>query len=515
MEHISSKILCMGNMSNNIYSIQNTIFADDNAVLMLVSLLEAGETNFFMALYNEKAIFNATINRLDNGRYQLNFSIPESLSESIDIDDFFKKPVILMIPSPNANVPNLNIIVSQNDVESVKLSINEGSRKVAVTLKAFRADFDDQIWNQSKQTAIFRFNPSKFDPSHKGIIYDITTNKDQTYKFKNAVKIELKSKLYLFYYEEISKDLGFFIIKSPDLVCHDDLEEAVDAIRSAYALLTGYYIAESVFYFSMKPKDKKSLTFRYQSLNRSINSPKPILDYHRYQNIDDEKLLMTSDVFENLVKILYKNVELRRACVLITQAGTLDNISKGSLASVSLETITSAFNNATSEKHRVTKLIEDKAVITQLKYELQKATKKVKDKLDKEIWNKLWNKISKFNELPNASKLSSPFVNLGINLSEEEEYCITCRNLYLHGNVPKPKGNKYKYLTQDELQLLIADRLCMLSAMLLLKKAGYNGYVVDWGATEIVYKREIAAGHGNKHLTFQLRDMAEQDNDKE
>lgn len=53
-------------MSNHIYSIQNTIFADDNAVLMLVSLLEGGGTNFFMALYNEKAIFNATIKRLDN-----------------------------------------------------------------------------------------------------------------------------------------------------------------------------------------------------------------------------------------------------------------------------------------------------------------------------------------------------------------------------------------------------------------------------------------------------------------
>ena len=204
-------------MANNIYSIQDTIFADDNAVLMLVSLLEAGETNFFMALYNEKAIFNATIKRLDNGRYQMNFSIPESLSESIDIHDFFKKPAILMIPSSNANVHNLNIIVSQNDIESLELSINGETRKAEVTLKAFRADFDDQIWNQSKQTAIFRFNPSKFDPSHRGLIYDITTNKDQTYKFKNAVKIELKSKLYLFYYEEISKDLGFFIIKSPDL----------------------------------------------------------------------------------------------------------------------------------------------------------------------------------------------------------------------------------------------------------------------------------------------------------
>lgn len=501
-------------MSNHIYSIQNTIFADDNAVLMLVSLLEAGETNFFMALYNEKAIFNATIKRLDNGRYQMNFSIPESLSKSIDIDDFFKKPVILMIPSHNANVPNFNIIVSQNDIESVELSINGESRKAAVTLKAFRADFDDQIWNQSKQTAIFRFNPSKYDPSHRGLIYDITTNKDQTSKFKNAVKIELKSKLYLFYYEEISKNLGFFIIKSPDLVGHADFEEVVDAIRSAYALLTGYFIAESVFYFSMKPKDKESLTFRYQSLNRSIHSTKPILDYHHYQNIDDERLLMSSDVFENLVKLLYKNVELRRACILITQAGTLDNVSKGSLASVSLETITSALNNVSSEKHQSAKLIEDKAIISQLKHELQKATKKVKDKLDKDTWNKLWNKVNKFNELPNADKLSSPFANLKINLLEEEEYCIACRNLYLHGNIPKPRGNKYEYLTQEELQLLIADRLCMLSAMLLLKKAGYNGYVIDWGATEIVYKREIAAGHGNKHLTFQLREMTEQYNDK-
>ena len=165
-----------------------------------------------------------------------------------------------------------------------------------------------------------------------------------------------------------------------DLICHIDFEEVVDAIRSAYALLTGYFIAESVFYFSMKPKDKESLTFRYQSLNRSIHSPKPILDYRYYQNIDDKKLLMSSDVFENLVKILYENFELRRACILITQAGMLDNVSKGSLASVSLETITSALNNKSLEKHQNKKLIEDKAIISQLKYELNNATKKVKDK---------------------------------------------------------------------------------------------------------------------------------------
>ena len=502
--------------TKTVYSINNTIFADDNAVLRLMYILETGHTEFFMALYDEKFIFKTTIHRLENGRYQLNFSIPESFSDSIAIDDFFKKPAVLVIPSPGTKNPNLNIIINQSDVESVSISINEdGPRNATVTLKAFRADFDDKIWNNSKQTAIFRFNPSEFNPCHKGIIHDITTNIDQTYTFKNAVNIRIGLKTYLFYYEEISEEIGFFIIKSPDLICFNELEEVVDAIRSAYALLTGYFIAESVFYFSMQPKRRETLTFRYQSLNCTINSKKPMLDYHHYQNVSDNRILMTSDVFEKFVQLLYKNTELRRACILITQAGAVDNISKGCLASVSLETITTVFNIEKSNEHQSGKLIDDKAIASQLKYELQKTVKKFKDKLDKALWTKLWNKICKFNELPNADKLTNPFAKLDIKLSIEEEFCIRCRNLYLHGNIPQPKGNEYKYLTQDELQLLIANRLCMLSAILILKKAGYNGYVVDWGATEIVYKREIAAGHGNKHLSFQLRDMAAQnDNDE-
>ena len=76
--------------TNAVYTINNTIFADDNAVLKLMYILETGHTEFFMALYDEKYIFKATIHRLENGRYQLKFSIPESFSESIDIDDFFK-----------------------------------------------------------------------------------------------------------------------------------------------------------------------------------------------------------------------------------------------------------------------------------------------------------------------------------------------------------------------------------------------------------------------------------------
>lgn len=492
------------------YSIKDTIFADDNAILSLLYILESGKQEFLFALYpNDKCIMRATISRLQDSRYQLDFVIPEAFADEINVDDFFCKPAVLGIPSPTgSNVSNINIFISQNDVESVSLSIAENApRKATVIIKEFRADYDDNKWVNSKQSALFRFNPQDFNPNHnRGFIYDMTTNINQQHSFKNAVKIGFGKTTYIFYHEIISKDLGFFIIKSPDKVCHEDFVNVVDSIRSAYALLNGYYIADSVFYVSMKPGKRDTLTFKYQSLNNTIISEKPLIDFHRYVNIEDTKILLTSENFERLVRLLCHNVELGRACILITQAGCLDNISKGILASVSLETVTSHF--VSKEPVKPIKLIEDKNVIRQLSHELKKAIKKVKDKVDKSTLDKLNSKIGKFNELPNAIKLSTPFTSLGIHLSEGEEYCLSCRNLFLHGSIPSPKENAYKYLSQEELQSLIANRLCMLSAMLMLKKANYNGLLIDWGATEIMYKREIAAGRGTKHLSFQHRDIS-------
>lgn len=492
------------------YSIKDTIFEDDNAILSLLYILESGKQEFFFSLYpNEKCIMRATICRLQDNRYQLDFVIPESFADEINTDDFFCKPAVLFIPAPTGGkVSNIGIFISQNDVESVSLSITENTpRNATVIIKAFRADFEDNKWEDSKQTALFRFNPQNFNPNrNRGIIYDMTTNINQQYSLKNAVKIGFGKTTYIFYHEIISEDLGFFIIKSPDKVCHADFVNVVDSIRSAYALLNGFYIADCVFYVSMKPGRKDTLTFKYQSLNNTINSKKPLIDFHHFTNLEDTEILLTSENFEKLVLLLYNNVELRRACILIAQAGYLDNISKGILASVSLETVASYFISKADTKPN--KLIDNKEVESQLLYELKKAIKKIKDKVDTATWSKLSSKIGKINELPNAIKLSNPFTSLGINLTEGEEYCLSCRNLFLHGSIPKPKEGTYKYLSQEELQSLIANRICMLSAMLMLKNANYNGLLIDWGATEILYKREIAAGHGTKHLSFQHRDLS-------
>ena len=102
------------------------------------------------------------------------------------------------------------------------------------------------------------------------------------------------------------------------------------------------------------------------------------------------------------------------------------------------------------------------------------------------------------NNLPNAVKLESVFEKLLIELDEEEQYCISCRNQFLHGWLPKNK--KFNFLTEHELVFMVSQRLIMLSAMLLLKKTGYSGMVNDWGYTAVVKLRAISEGRPLRHV---------------
>ena len=118
----------------------------------------------------------------------------------------------------------------------------------------------------------------------------------------------------------------------------------------------------------------------------------------------------------------------------------------------------------------------------------------LKDKIEKDIYDVFLSKIGRLNERPNAQKLETPFTELGIELDEDEKYCLSCRNLLLHGTLPKPKGDFYKMLNEKELIKIVSNRLIMLSAMLLLKKVGYEYKIVDWGYTEVSKLRAILMG---------------------
>lgn len=47
---------------------------------------------------------------------------------------------------------------------------------------------------------------------------------------------------------------------------------------------------------------------------------------------------------------------------------------------------------------------------------------------------------------------------------------------------------------------MVSQRLIMLTAILLLKKAGFSGMVNDWGFTEVMKRRYINAGRPLRHI---------------
>jgi hypothetical protein len=141
--------------------------------------------------------------------------------------------------------------------------------------------------------------------------------------------------------------------------------------------------------------------------------------------------------------MLNENEELL-APVYYSASSNINGSPKGCLAAVALETIT----NVILPKDEIVKpLIEDAEISSQLKYELKKALKKIKGKVTKPIYNSLDSKLGKINEQPNSSKLGSPFGVLSIDLDEEDLYCISCRNRFLHGSLPTPTTELFKSLT--------------------------------------------------------------------
>ncbi|MBD5206861.1 MAG: hypothetical protein HDS79_01120 [Bacteroidales bacterium] len=235
--------------------ISNSLFQDDKTILKLYGILASGEETFFIAILNTDIAFKCTLKQLENGKFQVEFDIPQNVSDRFNIDDFYAKPAVLAIPKPpnRKDLPDFNIIINSTDVDNITAKYNADEKipiHVTVTIRRFQTLFEDEDRKNAKHTVLFRYNPKTFSPDNKGIIYDLTTNKTQDFVFKNAVSLKLQNQLFLFYFEEVSEDCGYFVIKSQSDVPYSNFSKLVESIRSAYALINGYYMADSILSIS-------------------------------------------------------------------------------------------------------------------------------------------------------------------------------------------------------------------------------------------------------------------------
>lgn len=455
----------------------------DRLVINFIKQLEDEKNVYKLATTIPNLFINSSFSIQDNGNYLLSFELQEQdKSKGLDIDYFFIRPFILFTKGQKISIQNYEIV-------NAKQHIGKYPQKIAVECKAFKGDVDtkDSLWVQSKQTAYVKFETSKFEPYNLGVLFDLATNVKDNGSY-NALNLKVDGIDLIFYYALVDSKNGYYIFKPNGVIDYTKFREIIDAIMVAFGLLSGYYMADTIYFVAQKSKGIESLTYRYENINKVINSGSPIISTGIYKDISDEKLRLTSSQFNNLVKLLYKHEEYKRSAFLLIEAGSINGLSKATLGAVALETITGIIGEKLASKV----IIEDKEIINSIRYKLKKTLKEFSSQIKQQQHDKLKVKLENINNIPNADKLSEAFKLIGINLDEEELYCIKCRNLFLHGRLPKPpKDMNLSNLSDSELLDVVSNRLVMLSAMLLLKLANYGGYVIDKGLTEVIKWRMI------------------------
>lgn len=475
----------------------DTIFEQDKHMLTFMEGVEKGESDFLLGIDNPTRVYKAKFEKNEDDNFILKFSVPEG--DDFDAEYFFSKPAVLFVPN------KIQILLLNTDALRFTQTFNEkGPQEVKVTYKSFGTEVNPSKWKYSKHCAYIRYSKEDFRYTDMSLGYDMTTDKNQHSSWKNAFLIRLAedNNIIVSFEERLAGDDAYCVFRAQKKMDVGLFEKTVEAVRIVYGLLAGYSFADRGYFISdytgEKPKERIPLIVRYHNREKAKKHKYPLLDKSHYVDDDHKQFELTTEQMNALIKLLIKNEELARAAKLLIEASAIDGTSKGVLAVVALETIA----NQLVPKGPAANVIMDKAIASQLNYELNKGLKKIKEKVTTEDYKKLESKVNSVNNLPNAVKLESVFEQLGLVLDDEEKDCISSRNQFLHGWLPKNK--KLSFLTEHELVFMVSQRLIMLTVMLLLKKAGYGGMVNDWGYTEVVKLRAISEGRplrqvGNAH----------------
>lgn len=470
-----------------------TIFEQDKHMMTFIEGIEKGEMDFLLGIDIPTRVYKAKFGKNEADNFELTFSVPDG--EDFDAEYFFSRPAVLFVPG------KIQVYLLNTDALFFSQTFNEERpQKVTVVYKSFGTEVNPVKWNKSKHCAYFRYSKNDFRYTDMCLKYDFTTNKNQKSTWRNAFVIGLgeDNSVIVSFEERIPGDDAYCIFRTQKQMDYNIFESIIDAVRKIYGLFAGYSFADRGYFISdyagEKPKDQVPLIVRYHNNEQSKKHNYPLLDKTHYEDDNHKDLELTAEQLNRLVKLLMGNDEFVRATNLLIDASAIDGSSRGVLAVVALESI----SNQLIKKGSAAKIITDTTIASQLKHELNKGLKKIKDKIPADIYEKLESKVNAVNNLPNAVKLESVFEQLGIELNKEEQYCISSRNLFLHGSLPKP--DKIKFLTENELVFMVSQRLIMLTAMLLLKKAGYAGAVNDWGYTEVAKLRVIREGRPLRHV---------------
>lgn len=477
----------------------------DKFIINFIENLEKGKVDYKFTFIDDDSLdasgvyINSQFKKNDKNNYEITFKASDSeLENKLNPDYFMSKPSYL--------VSNGKLItgIENYNVLSVTQGIQEElPNNYRVEVNAFRQGVEFEKWQDSRQRAYIKFKNELFDPTNTAIQFDLNFNGRSS---KNALHISIDKTDLIFYYEQVDKEHGYFIFDANGLINFEKFKTIIETVSTAFGLITGYYLLGSIYYFSMKKESNSNspLSYYYENISQILKSDNGILKNGFYEDIPSDRITLSPSQFNNLVKKIYADDELYRGAKLLITAYNEKGCAKASLAAVALETITKRIDTESVSG----KIIEDKTIACGIRYKLKKVIKEYKESINSAQNELLVKKIDNINTNTNFNKLEEAFKSLNIKLKPEEVECIKSRNLFLHGNQPKNIKN-LKHLRQDEVLNVMSNRLVMLSCMLLLKISKFDGFVIDWGMTEVIKWRMLRSGEKPPNGYF-LRDISQQ-----
>ena len=399
----------------------------------------------------------------------------------------------------------LNGIIEENDLmnePTIKIKNNELILKsvdlrerffIGSKFSGLKAEYKFDItevqskgFDNSDSKKFYSFFPTEIDKL-KSFLFIIETKSNQNCT-PTSIRIQIENDSYNIH--QIKNDeKGFYVIESINKVSLDEYRESCFAIRQAIGFLTGYMPGGEEYLFS-------GAEFIYSNFTRpalkSIYIPVNSNAYSRLYNnktlaehYHDRLTKIPIDVVSRLAEQIKNKSELSSVIILLLEAASVQSLLIiPSVFSVIIESLSKIISEPEKGKFIP---IGDKKLSEQIINELSKVIDQNSNQLTPDAILKLKRRILAINQpvikekLTNNEKLTLPFKKLEIKLSLEDIKAIEHRNDLLHGNILLDIDQLKTTEEINHYMAYIAGKLYTLISKLILKNAGYNGYVINYG----------------------------------
>lgn len=381
---------------------------------------------------------------------------------------------------------NIQLRVTDAFISNKGASFTQTSRNHSIKIKIH--EFKNKS-SRSKTAYYFRkIIPIKTSFQFHNIISSQSYEHDGGISTIGLVQFEVCSKKFHVFEVENNKK-RYLVMDCLDKLTVDDFSEITWSVSVALGYLTGHLLQdeEYIFYYRTK-QQRKHVNYEYSHRRDSIKSFYTPVNTNPYAWVKRNKTAdyyygkiteITPVQLSTLCNIIHKEYDIKAIVLLITESISRSLLMMPAGLSVALEGLSEFF---WSKNMETIKPIKDAGLATAFKKELAVTLEKYKEMEGFSGYEIMLSKITNINSPTNREKLKCPFTVLNILLTPVDEEVIEYRNDFLHGNINLNVRKGKKKYAMDSFE--ISMRLLTLLNMILMKMAGYHGYIINHVKTQ-------------------------------